>query len=332
LEEISMGTTLDVVGIGNALVDVLSHQNDEFIAQIGVAKGAMTLVDAARSAELYGLVGERRTISGGSAANTVIGVGSLGGTSGYVGRVADDDLGDTFASDMADLGIEYRTPRAPTDDPTGRCIVFITPDGERTMNTFLGASNGLTPADVDLGLIGRGRIVFLEGYLWDPPEAKTAMREAAAAVNGANKVALTLSDPFCVERHRQSFLDLIDDHVDVLFANHHELMSLFEVDDLDTAVDRIRGRVELAAVTRSAEGSLLITADETLTVLPEPVDAVIDATGAGDLYASGVLYGLARGLDLDVCGRLGSIAAAEVISHVGPRPEVSLAELAADLI
>lgn len=327
-----MGTSLDVVGIGNALVDVLSHQDDAFIDQIGVAKGAMTLVDAERSAELYGLVGERRTVSGGSAANTVIGVGSLGGNSGYVGRVAADDLGDTFAGDMADLGIEYATPRAPAEDPTGRCIVFITPDGERTMNTFLGASNGLTPGDVDLDLIGRGRIVFLEGYLWDPPEAKTAMRHAAAAVAGDNRVALTLSDPFCVERHRQSFLDLIDEHVDILFANHHELMSLFELDDLDAAVERIRGRVELAAVTRSAEGSLLVTSDDTLTVLPEPVEMVVDATGAGDLYASGVLYGLARGLDLEACGRLGSIAAAEVISHLGPRPEVSLADLAADLL
>jgi sugar/nucleoside kinase (ribokinase family) len=327
-----MGTSLDVVGIGNALVDVLSHQDDAFIQQIGVAKGAMTLIDRERSAELYGLVGERITISGGSAANTVIGVGSLGGVSGYVGRVAADDLGDVFAADMAELGIEYTTPRAPHDDPTGRCIVFITPDGERTMNTFLGASNGLTPTDVDMDLVQRGRIVFLEGYLWDPPEAKTAMREAAAGVPDGNQVALTLSDPFCVERHRQSFIDLIDDHVDVLFANHHELLSLFETDDLDRAVEMIRGRVGLAAVTRSEAGSLLVTADDTIRIAPEPVAAVVDATGAGDLYASGVLFGLARGLDLETCGRLGSVAAAEVISHVGPRPEVPLAELVAHLI
>jgi sugar/nucleoside kinase (ribokinase family) len=183
-----------------------------------------------------------------------------------------------------------------------------------------------------MDLVQRGRIVFLEGYLWDPPEAKTAMREAAAGVPDGNQVALTLSDPFCVERHRQSFIDLIDDHVDVLFANHHELLSLFETDDLDRAVEMIRGRVGLAAVTRSEAGSLLVTADDTIRIAPEPVAAVVDATGAGDLYASGVLFGLARGLDLETCGRLGSVAAAEVISHVGPRPEVPLAELVAHLI
>jgi len=327
-----MGNPLDVVGIGNALVDVLSHQDDVFIDSIGVTKGAMTLVDGDRSAELYRLAAEHTTMSGGSAANTVIGVGSLGGTSGYVGRVADDDLGDTFAHDMAELGIEYTTPRAPEDDPTGRCVVFITPDGERTLNTFLGASNGLTPGDVDMELIRRGRIVFLEGYLWDPPEAKTAMREAAAAVSDGSRVALTLSDPFCVERHRQSFLDLIDDHVDVLFANHHELMSLFEVDDLERAIQLVSGRVELSAVTMSADGSVLVNGSDRVPIAAEPVESVVDATGAGDLYASGVLFGLARDLDLDVCGRLGSIAAAEVISHVGPRPQVSLTDLVGDLI
>lgn len=327
-----MSSAIDVVGIGNALVDVLSHQDEDFIQRIGVTKGAMTLVDTERSAELYGLIDERRTVSGGSAANTVIGVGSLGGASGYVGRVAEDDLGDIFAHDMAELGIEYTTPRADATDPTGRCIVFITPDGERTLNTFLGASNGLTPRDVDFDLIQRGRLVFLEGYLWDPPEAKTAMREAAAAVGEGNQVALTLSDPFCVERHRDSFLELIDDHVDVLFANHHELLSLFELDDLDAAIERIRGRVELAAVTQGEMGSTLITADETIAIAAEPVERVVDATGAGDLYASGVLYGLAKGMDLEICGQLGSIAAAEVISHVGPRPEKDLAGLCAHLL
>ena len=327
-----MSGTLDVVGIGNALVDVLSHQDDAFIEGIGVTKGAMTLVDRDRSAELYRMIAERRTVSGGSAANTIIGVSSLGGDAGYVGRVASDDLGDIFAKDMAELGIAYTTPRAAADDPTGRCIVFITPDGERTLNTFLGASNGLTPADVDMDLIRRGRILFLEGYLWDPPEAKVAMRNAAAAAPDAHRVALTLSDSFCVERHRASFLDLIDDHVDILFANHLELMSLFEVDDLDEAIAHVRGRVELAAVTMSEKGSRLVLADDTIEIAAQHVDTVVDATGAGDLYASGVLYGLARGLELGVCGELGSIAAAEVISHVGPRPEVSLAELAGHLL
>ena len=310
---------LDVVGFGNALVDVLSHQEDQFIAQIGSTKGAMNLIDAKRSAELYELIGERVTISGGSAANTVIGVNSLGGTSGYVGRVANDE------------GIEHLTPRAPADDPTGRCIVFITPDGERTLHTFLGASNGLTSSDVDLELIARAKLLFLEGYLWDPPEAKVAMRYAASGVSEGARVALTLSDQFCVERHRTSFMDLIDDHVDVLFANHHEVMSLFEVEQLDVALDRVQERVGLAAITMGASGSVLITSGGRVTIQADPVARVVDKTGAGDLYASGVLYGLAQGYDLERCGQLGSLAAEEVIAHIGPRPERSLRDLAGEL-
>ena len=312
---------LDVVGFGNALVDVLSHQDEEFIERIGAIKGGMNLVDGHRSAELYQLVGERTTVSGGSAANTVIGVNSLG----------DDDLGEVFASDMERLSIGYTTPRAPAADPTGRCIVFITPDGERTLNTFLGASNGLSSSDVDLGLVRRAKLLFLEGYLWDPPEAKAAMRYAASEISSGTTVALTLSDQFCVERHRDSFLDLIDEHVDAVFANHHEVMSLFEVDQIDVALDMIQERVELAAVTLGSEGSLLITPQERITIDADPVARVVDKTGAGDLYAAGVLYGLAQGYDLQRCGMLGSIAAEEVIGHVGPRPEVSLRELAGEL-
>ena len=322
---------LDVVGFGNALVDVLSHQEDEFINRIGSTKGAMNLIDAKRSGELYGLIGNRVTVSGGSAANTVIGVNSLGGTCAYVGRVADDDLGEVFSSDMSRLGIEHTTPRAPANDPTGRCIVFITPDGERTLHTFLGASNGLTSSDVDLGLIARAKILFLEGYLWDPPEAKAAMVYAACGISHGTRVALTLSDQFCVERHRSSFMDLIDEHVDVLFANHHEVMSLFEVDDLELALDLIQERVDLAAVTMGASGSVLVTSDGRTTISADPVARVVDKTGAGDLYASGVLYGLARGYDLERCGQLGSLAAEEVIAHIGPRPEVSLKDLAGEL-
>ena len=322
---------IDVVGFDNALVDVLSHQDDTFIESIGSAKGAMNLVDAARSAELYELVGDRVTISGGSAANTVIGVNSLGGSAGYIGRVADDDLGDTFSLDMRRLGITHTTPRAPTHDPTGRCIVFITPDGERTLNTFLGASNGLRSSDVDMDLIARAKLLFLEGYLWDPPEAKTAMRYAASGVSPEGQVALTLSDQFCVERHRSSFLELIDDHVDVLFANEHEVMSLFEVDDLDRALEMTQELVKLTVVTLGARGSVLITGDGYTKISADPVAQVVDKTGAGDLYASGVLYGLARGYDLQRCGQLGSIAAEEVIGHIGPRPETSLRELAGAL-
>lgn len=322
---------LDVVGFGNALVDVLSHQEDDFINQIGSTKGAMNLIDADRSAELYSLIGDRVTVSGGSAANTVIGVNSLGGSSAYVGRVAADDLGDVFSSDMSELGIEHNTPRAPIDDPTGRCIVFITPDGERTMNTFLGASNGLSPADVDVELIARAKLLFLEGYLWDPPEAKAAMRYAASATSDGAQVALTLSDQFCVERHRSSFLDLIDDHVDVLFANHHEVMSLFEVKRLEVALELVQERVDLAVITMGADGSALVTSEGTTSIAADPVATVVDKTGAGDLYAAGVLYGLARGYDLERCGQLGSIAAEEVIGHIGPRPETSLRVLAGKL-
>ncbi len=322
---------IDVVGFGNALVDVLSYQEDAFIEEIGATKGAMNLVDAARSAELYELVGERVTVSGGSAANTVIGVSSLGGTSGYVGRVADDELGDIFSSDMQRLGIVHATPRAPANDPTGRCIIFITPDGERTLNTFLGASNGLCSSDVDLDLVARAKLLFLEGYLWDPPEAKAAMRYAASGVGPEGRVALTLSDQFCVERHRASFLDLIDDHVDVLFANNHEVMSLFDVDDLDRAIEMAQAFVGLTVVTMGGEGSVLITPEGLTRIAADPVARVVDKTGAGDLYAGGVLYGLARGYDLQRCGRLGSLAAEEVIGHVGPRPETSLRDLAGSL-
>ena len=322
---------IDVVGFGNALVDVLSHQDEEFIEQIGAIKGGMNLVDKKRSAELYELVGECTTVSGGSAANTVIGVNSLGGACGYIGRVADDDLGEVFASDMRRLSIGYATPRAPAEEPTGRCIVFITPDGERTLNTFLGASNGLNASDVDLGLIKRAKLLFLEGYLWDPPEAKAAMRYAASQVTSGTKVALTLSDQFCVERHRDSFLELIEEHVDAVFANHLELMSLFEVDQLDVALDMIQERVDLAAITLGSDGSLLMTAEQRLTINADPVAPVVDKTGAGDLYAAGVLYGLSQDYDLERCGMLGSIAAEEVIGHVGPRPEVSLRELAGEI-
>ena len=319
---------LDVVGFGNALVDVLSHQEEAFIERLGATKGAMNLVDAAQSAELYELVGDHTTVSGGSAANTVIGVNSFGGTAGYVGRVSNDELGDIFSSDMQRLGIAHTTPRAPTHDPTGRCIVFITPDGERTLNTFLGASNGLRSSDVDLDLIGRAKLLFLEGYLWDPPEAKTAMRYAASAIGAKGRVALTLSDQFCVERHRSSFLDLIDEHVDVLFANEHEVRSLFETDELDRALEMARELVDLTAVTMGAGGSVLITQDEFTRIEADPAARVVDKTGAGDLYAAGVLYGLARGYDLRRCGQLGSLAAEEVIAHVGPRPETSLRDLA----
>lgn len=322
---------LDVVGFGNALVDVLSHQNNEFLERINVAKGAMHLIDSERSAELYSLITERKTVSGGSAANTVIGVGSLGGSAGFIGRVADDDLGDIFAKDMAKLKIFYNTPRAPREDSTGRCLIFVTPDGERTLNTFLGASNGLTTSDVDLGLVQRAKILFLEGYLWDLPWAKQAMEAAASAVNLNTKVALTLSDSFCVDRHRDSFLNLISDHVDVLLANDHEILSLFETEDLSLAIQRATSIVSLASVTKGPTGSVIASDSEIVSLEAANVCEVVDKTGAGDLYAAGLLYGLAQGYPLERCGKLGAIAAGEVISHMGPRPETNLRQLVGEL-
>ena len=325
---------IDVVGIGNALVDVLTHTDDAFVEGEGLVKGSMTLIDAERAVELYASMGATDEVSGGSAANTIVGVAALGASSAYIGKVRDDSLGDVFAADMADLGVVFDVPRAVAGDPTGRCLILVTDDGERTMSTYLGASVGLSPEDIDTDLVARGQLLYLEGYLWDPPQAKAAMRTACAAAKDAgSRVTLTLSDSFCVERHRESFVELIEDSVDVLFANEDEIRSLYEVESLDDVIARLRSQqVEIGAITRSAEGSLIVTADDIVEIPAEPVDHVVDTTGAGDLYAAGFLTGLARGLNLDVCGRLGSIAAAEVISHMGPRPQASLTELVGDLL
>jgi sugar/nucleoside kinase (ribokinase family) len=324
---------LDVVGIGNAMVDVLSHADEDLVARQGLAKGTMRLVDEVQARALYEAMGPGVEMSGGSAANTVVGVASFGGRAHYIGKVRDDQLGDVFGHDLRATGVGYDTPRATSGPPTGRCLILVTPDAQRTMSTFLGASVGLGPADVDRGLVARGKILYLEGYLFDPPDAQEAFRAAAAIAHAAGrKVALTLSDPFCVERHRAAFLDLVQHHVDILFANEAEICALYQVRDFDAAVSHVRGHCELAALTRSAKGSVLVQGNRLHVVQAHPVDAVVDTTGAGDLYASGVLYGLAQGLDLPTCGRLGSLAAAEVIAHVGARPMVPLTELAAAVL
>jgi len=324
---------LDVIGIGNALVDVLSHAEEDQVTRQGLVKGTMHLVDEARVRTLYEAMGPGVEMSGGSAANTVVGVASFGGRAHYVGKVRDDQLGEVFGHDLRATGVGYDTPRATSGPPTGRCLILVTPDAQRTMSTFLGASVGLGPADVDRGLVARGKILYLEGYLFDPPDAQEAFRAAAAIAHAAGrKVALTLSDPFCVERHRAAFLDLVQHHVDILFANEAEICALYQVRDFDAAVSHVRGHCELAALTRSAKGSVLVQGNRLHVVQAHPVDAVVDTTGAGDLYASGVLYGLAQGLDLPTCGRLGSLAAAEVIAHVGARPMVPLTELAAAVL
>ncbi len=319
---------LDVVGIGNALVDVLTHADETLLARQGLVKGTMHLIDEARAHELYDAMGAGVEMSGGSAANTVVGVASFGGRAHYVGKVCDDQLGEVFGHDLRATGVGYDTPRAANGPPTGRCLILVTPDAQRTMSTFLGASVRLGPGDIDRRLVSRAKILYLEGYLFDPPEAQEAFRRAATIAHEAGrKVALTLSDPFCVGRHRGAFLDLVEHHVDILFANEAEICALYEVDAFDAALGRVRGHCELAALTRSAKGSVLVDDGHVHTIRAHPVEAVVDTTGAGDLYAAGVLYGLSQGLDLPTCGRLGSLAAAEVIAHVGARPMVPLAQL-----
>ena len=330
---------LDVVGIGNAMVDVLLRADDAVVERLGIVKGAMTLVDTQQATELAALVelhgGADEMTPGGSVANTMLGLAALGARAGYMGRVCTDGLGDLFVADMAAHGVEQATARAPRDDPTGRCTVVITPDGERTMNTYLGASAGFAPDDVDWEMVDRARTVLLEGYLWDPTAARAALRAVAehcAAPGNDCRVALSLSDSFCVDRHRHEFIDMVDRCTDILFANAAELKALYETDDLDEALAAVQGQVEVASVTLSAAGAVFVTPDETVEVPIEPVDEVVDRTGAGDLYAAGVLYGLARGYDLERCGRLGSAAAAEVITHVGTRPLTPLQEFAAHLL
>lgn len=324
---------LDVVGIGNALVDVLSRADDAMLGRQGLVKGSMHLVDEDRARALYDAMGPGVEVSGGSAANTMVGVASFGGRAHYVGKVRDDQLGEVFGHDLRATGVGYDTPRATSGPATGRCLILVTPDAQRTMSTFLGASSRLGPADVDRALIARARILYLEGYLFDPPDAQEAFRAAAAIAHAAGrKVALTLSDPFCVDRHRAAFLDLVQNHVDILFANEAEIRALYQVADFDSALRHVRGHCEIAALTRSAEGSVLVGGGKVHTVVAHPVSAVVDTTGAGDLYAAGVLYGMSRGLDLPTCGRLGSLAAAEVIGHVGARPIVPLARLAGPML
>lgn len=317
----------DVLGIGNALVDVLSTEAEGFIDQMDLVKGSMTLIDTDRAEELYAAMGEKTEMSGGSAANTLSGVASFGGRAAYIGRVKDDGLGKAFGHDLNSLGVHFSADLATDGDPTGRCMIIVTPDGERTMNTYLGASATLHADHLDLDLIGSAKVTFLEGYLFDRDDAKEAFRLAARTAHAAGrKVALTLSDSFCVDRHRDDFLDLVAGGVDILFANEEEIMKLYGVDTFDAGVDAVRGHCEIAAVTRGGQGSVVVTDAERVEVAAHPVTKLVDTTGAGDLYASGFLFGWANGRTLHECGRLGSIAASAVIGHIGPRPGMSLAQ------
>lgn len=319
-----------VIAIGNALVDVLAQADDAYLEKENMDKGGMMLIDAERALGLYGDMIKPTEVSGGSAGNTMACFSSLGGKGAYIGKVADDNLGETFGKTLQDIGVDFQTsPLTGNDVSTGRCMILVTEDGQRTMNTYLGAAIELTANDIDDDYIGKGQVLYLEGYLYDPPQAMEAFIKASRAAQAAGRrVALSLSDPFCVDRHRQAFRNLVNLHVDILFANEDEIKSLYEVDTIEEACDRVSKECALVAITRADKGSIIIKSGQRTEVPAEPVEKVVDTTGAGDAYAAGFLYGFTEGKDMAECGRLGSIAAAEIISHMGPRPEVSLAELA----
>jgi sugar/nucleoside kinase (ribokinase family) len=325
--------SLDVVAVGSAIVDVLAHADEAFLERHGMTKGSMQLITPELATAIYDDMPPAVETSGGSAANTVAGVASLGGRPGFIGRVADDVLGEVFTHDLRAAGVHYEPLEVAADGEhgTGRCLILVTSDAQRTMNTYLGVASLLSPKDIDLDLVTRAQVVFCEGYLWDLPDAKEGIRQAMDAARAAGvKVAFTLSDSFCVDRHRAEFLELAEHRVDILFANEAELLSLYEVDSWNEAADRVAGHCEIACLTRSEKGSVIITAGgERIQIAVHHIGDVVDTTGAGDLYAAGFLYAFTHGYDLAAAGRLGSLAAGEVISHMGPRPEAPLRELAA---
>ena len=327
-----MPVTYDVLGIGNAIVDVIARAEDDFLVRHGMNKGGMALIDEPRAEAIYASMGPSRQISGGSAANTIAGVASFGARAAFVGKVKDDPLGKAFTHDIRAAGVAFTTPPAADGPSTARCYILVTPDGERTMNTYLGAAQNLTAADLDAQQIAAASVTYLEGYLWDPPPAKEAFLKAAEIAHGAERiVALTLSDAFCVDRYRGEFLHLMrSGAVDLIFANESELKSLYQTADFDGAVTALRNDVKLAAVTRSEKGCIVVSREANEVVAAAPIDKFVDATGAGDLFAAGFLVGLARDADYRSAARLGTLAAAEVIQHLGARPETSLKALAQD--
>ena len=319
-----------VVGIGNAIVDVLAQTEDAFLEENGLTKGAMTIINTETAETLYSKMGSAKEVSGGSVANTIAGLAALGGQGAFIGKIQGDQLGDVFSHDIRAIGVHFETQLGGTGTPTARSFIFVTPDAERTMQTYLGACVELGPDDIDPELISKSAVTYLEGYLWDPPSAKEAFLKAAKAAEAAGrKVSLSLSDPFCVDRHRDEFVDLINNHVDILFANEDEIKSLYQVESFDEALQHVRGHCDVAALTRSEKGSVVVAGDEVDVVDAEKVDKVVDTTGAGDAYAAGFLYGYTHEKDLDTCARIGGIAAAESVSHYGARPEADLAALVA---
>ncbi len=321
-----------LITIGNAMVDVLSRTDEDYIKkqdeEFGMKKGSMNLVDAKRALALYDDMSDSTEMSGGSAGNTMACFASFGGTGAYIGKVADDELGKTFISSLKDINVDYDTKPLTEGPSTGRCMIMVTPDGERTMNTYLGAAVELTPNDIDEDFIAQAKVTYLEGYLYDPPQAMEAFIKAARAAHAAGRrVSLTLSDKFCVDRHRQAFRDLVSYHIDILFANEDELKALYEVNTLDEALERVKNDCAISATTRSEMGSVIINSGKPFDIDAEPVEKVVDTTGAGDAYAAGFLYAFTQGLDMEECGRYGSIAASEIIGQMGPRPAVQLSDL-----
>ena len=318
-----------VVGIGNAMVDVLARAEDSFLTEAGIGKGIMQLIDMPRAVDLYSRIGPAKEISGGSAANTIAGVAHLGGRTAYVGKVKDDQLGAIFAHDLRAQGAVYETALAPKDAPqeTGRCIVVVTPDGERSMNTYLGVTEFLEPSDIDPDMMSQAEWIYLEGYRFDGPQSHAAFAKAIAACKGAGgRVSITLSDPFCVERHRDAFRRMIRDDVDLLFCNRAEMLSMYQTDDFDAALSQAAAEVAIVACTDSEHGAHILS-DGQRWHAPAVPTKIVDATGAGDLFAGAFLWGLSQGHDLQICGRMGNVAASEIISHIGARPEADLKAL-----
>ncbi|MCK5777501.1 MAG: adenosine kinase [Rhodospirillales bacterium] len=322
----------DVLGIGNAIVDILVQTEDDFLSENGLSKGAMALVSAEEQRVLYEKSGQAIESSGGSAANTLAGVAALGGRAAFAGKVKDDQLGTVFAHDIRAAGVNFTTPMANEGAPTATCLVLISPDGQRTMQTYLGACVDFAPADLDPDQVKAAEVTYLEGYLWDPDPAREAFLQASKIAHDAGrKVALSLSDPFCVDRHRDGFIPFIEEHVDILFANEDEILSLYQVEDFDAAAEKIRGVVDIAALTRSEKGSVVVTADDTIAVPAAPVEHVVDTTGAGDAYAAGFLAAHTHGRDLETSAKLGGLLAAVIIQQIGARPTAGVQHLLQDI-
>lgn len=321
----------NVLAVGNAIVDVFARVDNAFLDEHGMPKGSMTLIDGGRAEQLYTAMGETSEVPGGSAANTTAGIAALGGNVQFIGRVRNDPLGEVFASKIRGLGVQYDTAPATDGPSTARCMIMVTPDGQRTMNTYLGASIDLTPDDIEAAAVAAAEITYLEGYLWDQPMAKEGMRKAMRLAHDAGrKVAMTLSDSFCVDRHREEFRHLVEHHIDILFANETEITALYQVQDFDQALQHVRHHVDVAALTRSEKGSVILAGEEVHIIDAIKGVNVVDTTGAGDLYAAGFLYGYTHNFDLHAAGRLGSLCAAEVISHIGAHPQKPLKPLVAE--